>query len=99
MEVRAKENQTLLDFCIEYYGTIEAIGEVLVCNPSLKNDTKSLIEAGYPPLAFHLEIMLDTSQIITIDEQSQLMKKNVIKNIDRPVTTYTTKQWQEQLNK
>lgn len=99
MEVIIKDNQTVLDIAVQHYGNAAAVAEILWNNPQLTNDIPAVIMEGYEPGDFYPHIKLKPGQKATIDEDSSYMKKNVIRKIDREVTTYITESWQEQLNK
>ena len=42
--IKVKDNQILLDIALQYYGTAEAIAEILANNPGIKNDPQ--LEVG-----------------------------------------------------
>lgn len=93
------DNQTILDFAIAWYGTAEATGEIMQLNPVLENDPYAMVEAGITPGDFYFDIKLRPGQDVAINDNSNLMRKSVLKNISERVTTYTTKAWQERLNR
>lgn len=97
--IKAKDNQILLDIALQYYGTAEAIAEILENNPGIKNDSQALVSAGRPLGSFYPDIKLEVSSSLLIDDDSRRIKKTVIKKIENDVTTYMTEQWQERLNK
>ncbi len=97
--VEIVDNQTLLDVAMENYGTAEALGEIFVNNPDLANDMEAMIAAGRTITDFHPDIKLAVGSEVVIDSESRLIKKNVVKKIDRSVNTYITEQWQDQLMK
>mgnify|MGYP000323225834 CR=1 FL=1 len=41
--IKVKDNQILLDIALQYYGTAEAIAEILANNPGIKNDPQALL--------------------------------------------------------
>lgn len=88
MKVTAKDNQTILDFALEHYGTADAIGEILKLNPDIRNDSAALIREGITPGDFYPDVKLRAGQSLEIDENSLLIQKNVIKGIDTEITTY-----------
>ncbi len=97
--VEVIDNQTLLDVAMEYYGSAEALGEILANNPDLSNDMEALIAADRSTSDFYPDIKLASGSVVYIDDESRILKKNVVKKIDRSVNTYMTKQWQELLTK
>lgn len=99
MEITVKDNQTILDLAVQYYGNIEAVGELLHNNPQVANDKAAVVLEGYEPGDFWPHIKLKPGQVIRIDTDSRLMKKNVTGKITKNVTTYIPEQWQEQLNR
>lgn len=98
-KIEINDNQTLLDVAMEYHGCAEAIGELLLNNPQIKNDIKALIDAKRTTNEFHPDVKLALGSILFIDDNSRAVKKNVVKKINRSVNTYMTEQWQERLNK
>jgi phage tail protein X len=87
--IKTEDNQTVLDIAMQYYGTAEAIGEIISLNPNLKNAPLEVLNTGYEDVeSLYLDIKLLENQPVNIDEKSNLMKKNVVKNINNPVTTY-----------
>lgn len=99
MKVEIQNNQTLLDVAVKYYGSADAIGELLLNNPTLQNDAEALLSAGCQVGEFRPDIKLSSGSMVLIDTDSRLIKKTVIKKITSNVNTYTTKEWQEQLNR
>lgn len=98
-KVKINNNQTLLDVAIEYYGTAEAIGEMLQNNPQIKNDVDALINSARDINEFHPDIKLEIGSTLLIDDDSRQVKKIAVKKINRSVNTYITEQWQDRLNK
>lgn len=41
--IKVKDNQILLDIALQYYGTAEAIAEILANNPGIKTIRKPLL--------------------------------------------------------
>ncbi len=93
--ITVTDNQTILDVALKCYGTAEALGEIIRNNPGLKNDPAALVKEGRAIGSFYPDAKLATGQSVLIDDDSRLMKKNVIKNIDKDITTYMDKSWQE----
>lgn len=98
-KIKAIDNQTILDFALANYGTVEAVAEIMQLNPSIENDPGAMVEAGIAPGDFYFDINLLPGQEITIDDDSRLVRKAALKEITTEVTTYTTKVWQERLMK
>lgn len=97
--IKVKDNQILLDIALQYYGTAEAIGELLANNPDVRNEPQALVAAGRELGSFYPDVKLQVGQSLQINDDSRTMKKTVVKKIENDVTTYMTEQWQEQLNK
>lgn len=97
--VEVRNEQTILDIALQHYGTAEAVGKILSDNPGLDNDPSAVVEAGRELGAFYPDIKLKAGTQISIDDDSRLIKKTVIKKIERNITTYMTIKWQEQLRK
>lgn len=97
--VKVIDNQTILDFALAWYGTAEAVREIMQLNPVLENDSYAMVEAGINPGDFYFDIKLRPGMDVIINDNSNLMRKSVLKNIKEKVTTYTTKAWQERLNR
>lgn len=97
--IEVKDEQILLDVALQYYGTAEAIGEIVANNPGLCNEPSAVVAAGQGLGAFYPDIKLKIGLAVRIDDESRLMKKTVIKKIETDITTYMEKQWQERLNK
>lgn len=97
--IEVQKDQLLLDIALQHYGTAEAIGEIVRNNPGLKNEPSAVVGAGRSLGPFYPDIKLAIGLQIQIDDDSRLVKKTVVKKIDRSVTTYMTEQWQERLNR
>lgn len=88
MLIKTKDNQTILDIAMQYYGNAEAVGEILTNNSSLSNDAATVVSNGRKLGSFYFDLKLTSGQLINIDSDSALIKKNVIKKIKNDVTTY-----------
>lgn len=88
MKVTVKDNQTILDFALEHFGTAEAIPEIIALNPLVANDPKALIAAGIEPGDFYMDVKLLPGMVLTIDENSTVIRKNAVKQIKIGVTTW-----------
>jgi len=97
--VKTVDNQIILDFALTWYGTAEAIGEIMTLNPSIRNDSAAMIEAGITPGDFYPDIKLAIGQDILINDESRMIKPNTVKKIGGTVATYTSKKWHDQLNR
>lgn len=97
--IKVKDNQILLDIALQYYGTAEAVGELLVNNPGIRNEPQALVSAGRELDSFHPDIKLQVGQSLQINDDSRTMIKTVVKKIENDVNTYMTEQWQERLNR
>lgn len=97
--IEVKDDQILLDIALQYYGTAEAMGEIVANNPDLRNEPSAVKEAGRPSGAFYPDIKLAIGCRILIDDDSRLVKKTVIKKINRDITSYMETRWQERFNK
>lgn len=97
--IEVQDEQQLLDIALQHYGTAEAMGEIMANNPELKNEPSAVVEAGRSLGDFYPDIKLKVGQRISIDDDSRLVKKTVVKKIDRDITTYMETQWQEQYNR
>ena len=89
--IKTIEKQTVLDLAMQHYGNVEAIGEILELNPELKNDSDTLAEGCNLPESagrFYIDAALQPGQQVKIDDTSDLMKKNVVRNIAKPVATF-----------
>lgn len=81
IRIRTIENQTVFDLAKQYYGTIEAVSDILKNNENLCNDDLYEYELNRP-LKPGLEIM--------IDDESKLRDVNTLRKINKNITL-----WQE----
>ena len=95
--IEVQADQTILDLAVQHYGTAEGIDEIIRLNPSLVNDPKRLAAEGRDMTAFYPDLRLKVGQRVLIDDGSTVIRKSVVRKIDRNVTTYMTEEWQEQL--
>lgn len=89
--IKVKPKQTIFDVALEQYGTCEAVGEILMNNPEIANDTKALATLGIEGvdnIDFHIDVALDASQTIKIDTDSELLRNATIKQIETDITTF-----------
>lgn len=97
--VRVQADQTLLDLAMQHYGTADGVGEILRLNPSLENDPKRLAAEGRLMDAFYPDLRLTPGQTVLIDNGGTVIRKSVVRKIERNVTTYMSEEWQERLLK
>lgn len=81
IQIRTIENQTVFDLAKQYYGTIEAVSEIIKNNDNLCNNDLYEYELNCP-LKPGLEIM--------IDNESKLRDANTLRKINKNITL-----WQE----
>ena len=89
--IKVQRNQSLRDIALQYYGNLEAVGEILNNNPDLKNDPTALSILGIDALSddgFYLDVALLSGTNVWIDTESPLMLQSVLKNLTREITTY-----------
>lgn len=89
--VKVKPNQTIYDIALEWYGTCEAVGEILANNPDIRNDTAALTALGIESVGesdFYLDVAVDPGADILIDTASPFMRANIVKEIKRDITTF-----------
>lgn len=90
-KITVKGNQTIYDIAIEQYGTCEAVSEILTVNAGLLNDEQAKLKLGIDPVndkAFYFDVALKQGITVLIDTDSRLMNKNVLRNIDKEITTF-----------
>ncbi|MCD8030085.1 MAG: hypothetical protein LUF85_04450 [Bacteroides sp.] len=89
-KINVLPNQTLYDIVIREYGNCEAISEVLSFNTDLENDPQALEEAGFDNSdpGFFLDLPVREGSTVWVDEISRLRRKNIIREIDKEITTY-----------
>lgn len=95
--IEVQADQTILDLAVQHYGTADGIGEILRLNPILENDPKRLAVEGRLMDAFYPDLRLKPGQSVQIDDAGTVIRKSVVKKMERNVTTYMSKEWQEQL--
>lgn len=77
--IKVKDNQILLDIALQYYGTAEAIAEILANNPGVKNDPQTLVDSGRPLGSFYPDAKLETGSSLLIDDDSRRVKRRLSK--------------------
>lgn len=86
-----KARQTVYDIAIEQYGTCEAVGEIIALNPQIANDPEALVQLGIDSLGevgFYLDVAVAPGAQLHIDDESDLMRKNTLKELESDITTY-----------
>ncbi len=90
--VTARDNQTIYDVAVQYYGTPEAAGLVLRDNPTLVNDTKAMALLGIVDTDnFYVDIAIRPGIAVNIDDDSRMRRDNTLKELGgRVITTFDT---------
>jgi len=84
--IQTENNQTVYDIAVQYYGTVEAVREILSFNPDIRNDAKS---NNMDVSDFHFDLPVVAGSKLIIDEKSLMMKKNIIKELQKEqITTW-----------
>lgn len=94
--VTVKKNQTIYDVAAACYGTCEADVEIIAANPELRNDDRAKIAAGIDPIAdkdFYFDLAIKAGSPVRIDTDSRMVKKNIVREIDKEVTTFGLKNY------
>lgn len=88
--IKSLKNQTIWDVAIQYYGSAEAVNELLELNPQLQNDLSSVINSGYivDSTMFYIELPLKEGSSIKIDEDSFWVRRDVLKEIEEDIITF-----------
>lgn len=89
--ITVKQNQTIYDIAVQYYGTLDAVAEILNNNPGIQNDKNALVAVGVDYLAdsnFFLDIAVEPGFKLLIDNSSNVLNNNIIKEIDTDITTF-----------
>ncbi len=92
MLVKVEENQSVHDIAIAYYGTLEAVGEIITLNPELRNDKTALTNIGVDAISntsFYIDVALEVGMEITIDTDSRTIKTEITRELTTPQTKYT----------
>lgn len=82
-KITVKPNQTVYDIAVEQYGTCEAVGKIMADNPELVNTGSD----------FRFDLALEAGGTLLVDTDSRLVRKNVIREIDKEVTTFDLKDY------
>ncbi len=86
-KIKALPNQTIYDIAVAEYGTCEAIAEILSNNPTLENDPVYTSPVDQET-GFTIDWPVMPGSSVLIDENSRWRMKNIIRDIDKEVTTY-----------
>lgn len=89
--ITVRARQTVFDIALEQYGTCEAVGEILALNPDIANDPAALAQMGIDSVSetgFYMDAPVDKGMLLRIDEDSPLIRKNVLKELTNEITTY-----------
>ena len=95
--IEVQADQTVLDLAMQHYGTAEGVSDILRLNPSLENDPQRIAAEEREEGAFYPDLRLTPGQSVVIDDGGTIIKKSIVRKIERNVTTYITEEWQEQL--
>ncbi len=80
--IRATANQTIYDVAVKYYGTTDAVGELLALNPDLRNDPAALAALG-------IDYLAAPGLTVTIDTGSSLLRQEVARQLrSREINTF-----------
>lgn len=90
--VTVRDNQTIYDLAVQYYGTAEAAGLVLKDNPTLANDAKAMAALGITDTDnFYADIAIKPGIIVNIDDDNRMRRDNTLKELGgRVITTFDT---------
>ena len=88
--IKTIKNQTIWDVAVQYYGTLEAVEELLRLNPALRSDVAQALAAGYvaDSSIFYLDLPILEGSSVTIDTDSKWYKRSIVKQIAVDVTTF-----------
>lgn len=90
--VKTVPNQTIFDVAAKYYGTCEAVAELLALNPQLRNDPAALAALGIDYVsetAFYPDAALLAGLDIQIDTDSRTLRQSVVKELqNKEINTF-----------
>lgn len=95
-KITVKPNQTVYDIAVSEYGTCEAVAEIMADNPDLSNDDRAKVSTGVDPVSdksFYFDLALKPGNTVLIDTDSRLINKNIIREINKEVTTFDLKNY------
>ena len=90
-KVTVERNQTIYDIAVTEYGTCEALPEIIADNPGLENEDQAKISLGIDAAKekdFYFDLPLKRGSVVLIDTDRRSLKKNIIREIDKEVTTF-----------
>ena len=90
-KVTVRRNQTIHDIAAMEYGPCEAVPEIMANNAGLENDEQAKVRMGIDASKdkdFYFDLPLKQGSIVLIDTDSRSLKKNIIREIDKEVTTF-----------
>ncbi len=89
--IKTCENQTVHDLALTYYGTAEAVSEILELNPALTNDPAALAAFGVQDNAdFFVDVALLKGQDVTVSTDGYMRRSNILRALNgKNITTYT----------
>lgn len=93
MKITVANNQTIYDLAIEYYGSAEAVGEILSNNPDIRNDQSALVDLGIDYLVdngLYLDVPIAQGATVEINTSSRLCDRQITKQFTQHITTYGT---------
>lgn len=97
-KIKIEANQSLRDVALQYYGTMEALGEILSLNctygtTTMRNDRAALVALGIDYIndtSFYLDVPLEVGSVVVIDDESRAVNRNIIRELQSiPQTKYT----------
>ncbi|SUE33680.1 hypothetical protein [Rikenella microfusus] len=90
--IRTVSNQTVFDLAVKYYGTCEAVAELIGNNPGLRNDPAALATLGIDYVAdggFYADAALLAGQEVRIDNDSRTLRQMVVKELqNKEINTF-----------
>ncbi len=91
--VKVKPNQTIYDIALEQYGNVEAVGEIMVNNPDLRNDPAALAALGINAIeddGFYVDAsLLPGAAVLINDTDSPLRRPAILKELaGEEITTF-----------
>lgn len=94
-KIIVKPNQTVYDIAVTEYGTCEAVAEIIANNPELANDERAKVSRGIDPVndkSFYFDLSLKPGSTVLVDTDSRLINKNIVREINKEITTFDLKE-------
>lgn len=92
-QIVTKPRQTIYDIATQEYGTIEAVRELLILNPMLKNNPAAQASHGIDYIQitdFFPDMELAHGIVVNINDQSPLVQQSITHDLSyTEITTYT----------